>query len=197
MAETNIPLLSNLIREFGFGLYDAQRTQGEMKEMLLSVQDRFGWAKPALESGWKIVSTWERLEPSEARAPLPYVVFRALLSAALGWRWFQTALALFVSFHCLLRPGELYELRRSDVLMEGDENSSLIIRIAKGKRWVRGARGQYAKLEGRYVSDWVRRLLQSMPASASCLAGGAGGIRLALETSAEGSARRGGPVHTG
>ena len=93
-----MPMLSNLIREFGCALYDKQRTQGELKETILSIQDRFGWVKPALNAGWRVVNTWERLEPSEARAPLPFVIFQTRLVAAQGWGWFRMALGLFVSF---------------------------------------------------------------------------------------------------
>ena len=162
LAANNVALLSNLMREYGFGLYDAQRTQGELKETILSIQDQFGYAKPALSAAWRVVSTWERLEPSEARAPLPFMIFRSMLAVALGWGWSRMALALYVSFYCLLRPGELFDLRRCDILMEEEEGAAVMVRIRKSKRWVRGARGQYAKLEGKYVCDWVRQLLMRM-----------------------------------
>ena len=156
-----------MIREFGFALYDAQRTQGELKETILSIQDRFGYAKPALSAAWRVVSTWERLEPTKARAPLPFVVFQSMLVVALGWQWYRMALALYISFFCLLRPGELFDLMRCDVLMEDEEGSAVMLCIRKSKRWVRGARGQHAKLEGKYACAWVRRLLARMCPSES------------------------------
>ena len=65
----------------------------------------------------------------------------------------------------MLRPGELYELRLSDVLIEESAEAPIIVRIWKSQMWVRGARGQYAKLEGKYVSGWARLLLRRMAPS--------------------------------
>ena len=53
LAATDVPLLSNLVWEFGFALYDAQRPQGELREIILSIQDRCGYEKPALVASWR------------------------------------------------------------------------------------------------------------------------------------------------
>ena len=40
LANSNVGMLSNLVREFGFTLYDGRRAQGELREAILSIKDR-------------------------------------------------------------------------------------------------------------------------------------------------------------
>ena len=60
-------------------------------------------------------------------------------------------------------------MRRCDVWMENEVDAALVVRIKKPKWWVRGAPGQYAKLDAKYVCAWVRRSLMRMCPSESFL----------------------------
>lgn len=64
---------------------------------------------------------WDKLRPSVAYPPLTWP-----LTVAIACRMAQTgfllqAVGTLLSFHCLLRVGELTQLRKSDVAIRGDE----------------------------------------------------------------------------
>ena len=148
LAQRDHPQLTILAGEYGFSLYEKQRPQADLRDLLLGIQDLHGYARPALVDPWKVVRTWERLEPGEIRTPMPVLVLRALKAVALGWRWYRVALLLHIAYFALLRPGEVCALKRSDILLrESAQGVEMLIRMERVKSWSRGARSQYAKVD--------------------------------------------------
>ena len=62
------PQLAILAREYGFWLYEKQRPQVDLRDLLLGIQDLHGYARPALVAPWKVVRTWNAW--SRARSEL-------------------------------------------------------------------------------------------------------------------------------
>ena len=134
-----------------------------MRDLLLGIQDLHGYARPALVAPWKVVRTWERLEPGEIRTPMPVSVLRALKAVALGWQWYRVALLLHIAYFGLLRPGEVCALRRSDILLrESARGVEMLIRIERTKSWSRGAWSQYAKVDALQCCEFCNRFVRSM-----------------------------------
>ena len=117
LVRTDLPGLSGLMRDHGYNLYDSNRPVGDLKDTILGLTDAFAYARPAMNEAWRIVKTWERLEPDTARAPLPYEIYRAMRATALAWGWARIAMILHIAYFCLLRPAEIFGMRRSDVWM--------------------------------------------------------------------------------
>ena len=162
-AQRDHPQLSILVREYGFSLYEKQRPQADLRDLLLGIQDLHGYARPALVAPWKVVRTWERLEPGEIRTPMPVLVLRALKAVALGWRWYRVALLLHIAYFGLLRPGEVCALSRSDILLrESARGVEMLIRMERVKSWSRGARSQYAKVDALQCCEFCNRFVKSM-----------------------------------
>ena len=166
LALRDLPLLSTLAREFGFKLFETHRPGSDLRDTLLGVQDRFGFCRPALVASWRVVRTWERLDPSEARTPLPHSVLLACKAIALAWNWPRVALLLHLGFFCLLRPGELFALRRGDILLNTTAAGvDWLIRIAKSKSWSRSAKSQYAKLDAAQSCEFCVHFVGNMSPS--------------------------------
>jgi hypothetical protein len=173
------PRLSALMREYGYGLYDANRPVGDLRDTLLGVTDAQGYARAAMSETWRVVKTWEKLEPSEVRTPVPFNVLLAMRATALAWGWQTIAVLLHVAFFCLLRPAELFGLRRSDILLvETEAGTEWLVRLARTKSWSRSSRSQYAKLDAKNACDGCNLYVKSMartallwPASPAAFAG--------------------------
>ena len=152
------------MREFGYGLYDSSRPVGDLRDVLLGVTDQFGYAKAAMSESWRVVKTWKKLEPSEVRTPVPFSMFLAMRATALAWGWRTIAVLLHAGFFCLLRPAELFGLRRSAIfLVESAAGVEWLVRLAKTKSWSRTSRAQYAKLDARNACAGCNRYARGMP----------------------------------
>ena len=102
---------------------------GHCRHLLVGVADRFGWLRWVLGGPWKVVSAWERAEPAEPRAPIPVKWVRALIIGALSLGWMNMALSMLLGFFALLRPIELFTLRRRDLLLPGEHEQGPFILV--------------------------------------------------------------------
>ena len=118
---------------------------------VLGVQVSLGLSTPLLRSTWEAIKGWKSLTPTRPRVPiscfrLEVVVLTCLAEGARrrGYQrriWWSVALALWTGFVCLLRPGELLNLRRLDISFpegEGFESQAIgaviIVRKPKTRR---------------------------------------------------------------
>lgn len=118
---------------------------------IVAIQRTFKLSAPLLRGAWAAVRGWKSLLPSRSRVPITKYRLECLILRALsrGWseegiirrRWWSAALAWWLGFVCLLRPGELLNLRMGDIsLPEGDESvfhvlgAVVIIRRPKTRR---------------------------------------------------------------
>ena len=117
---------------------------------LVAVQRAFRLSAPLLRGAWSAVRGWRSMRPARSRVPITRYRLECMVVSALakGWsevgalrrRWWSAALAWWVGFVCLLRPGELLGLRSGDISLPETEASSaelgavLIIRRPKTRR---------------------------------------------------------------
>ena len=143
---------------------------------VLSIQRAFNIAGPLLKNTWIQLRGWRRLEPIKTRVPIAYHVLSAvlLLCLARGFsyhgrlraEWWSVMIGSWLAFEGLLRPGEVDELKISDLCFpEADElgqGISLVIgiRSPKTKRvWAR----QFALIQGRPLICWLRWWVADRP----------------------------------
>ena len=159
--------------EDGFRLY--QVTLG-----ILALQQKFRLSTALLRNTWAAVRGWRSLLPSKTRVPI--TEFR--VECAVIWamacgvaaeglqrrEWIACAIGWWLCFSCLLRPGEVLNLRRGDInLPEGDgdaEGSPLvavvIIRKPKTRRiW----REQFVLCNDGRLVGWLKWWLDGVPNS--------------------------------
>lgn len=81
-----------------------------VRNALLGLHDEWPHLRGALVSCWQDLRSWEDGEPFALRRPWPCSLVRATICLALAWGWWHIATALWVGFHCMLRPGEICAL---------------------------------------------------------------------------------------
>lgn len=137
---------------------------------LVAIQRSFRLSAPLLRGAWSAMRGWRALRPVRSRVPITRYRLECLLVCALarGWgecralrrRWWACAVAWWLGFVCLLRPGELLGLRCGDVsLPEGDQReveelgAVIIIRKPKTRRvW----REQFVVCADKTLVQWLR-----------------------------------------
>ncbi len=106
--------------DFGQFLYDQGRSLGDFKDAIFGVRAyRTQWRR-AFPCAWDSAWEWVALEPGERHPPLPRVVFAALVSLALLWRWWAVVVQLLLGFCGGARPGEACSRKRKHVILPRD-----------------------------------------------------------------------------
>ena len=72
----DLPLLSDVVRSFGWAAFDAGWPKNDYKDVILGIVDTSPWARPVLTAAWRVVARWNQLEPSAPHNPLPIDLFR-------------------------------------------------------------------------------------------------------------------------
>ena len=79
-------------------------------DLLSGFLKRFPWYRGRSSEAWRAFAIRSRATPRATRLSLDYVILRALVCAALLWRWRRVGALLVAGFHGLLRPAELSAL---------------------------------------------------------------------------------------
>ena len=147
LAQENVPWLSTLLEEYGAATYEAQRSRSYYAGTVNAVASHYGWLRPFLSASWRLLTTWEALEPPQLHPPIPLRVLQALVVLALSWDWWEVALLLLLGFYGLLRPSEYIALTPSHMLVSEADPDVLLLRVDEPKTRLRGARHQYVRVD--------------------------------------------------
>ena len=101
-------------------LYDCGRPFTHSSESLAALQSQHPFMRRQLTDAWASVKQWKLAEPRELRNPIPRVIMRALVVAALILDWPYTALGIWLAFDNLLRPSEATTRQRKHLLLTSD-----------------------------------------------------------------------------
>ena len=74
-----------------------------------------------LKQAWRLAKVWQRLEPPLRVLPLSPLLVAAFAGACVQMSFIPEAAALLVGFDCMLRSGELYNLRQKDITFLRDK----------------------------------------------------------------------------
>lgn len=90
-------------------LWDDEYSYTQASYLLSGLHDKFPVlkAKKALAGSWRALKAWDRLEPSEFRKPWPLVLLMAVVVVSFMYGRAAHALAYWVLFHGVARPGEV------------------------------------------------------------------------------------------
>ena len=148
-----------------FVAYEFERgtARGEVESAVLSFKERFDWTRLMLHPVWARIREWKLREPVEMRAPASEELTRSLMSCALSWGWWRTALIIYLAFHCMLRPSDHLPLIWEDIrLLAG--NFKVAVLVIKGPKTRKtGARRQHVLIEDVFLLRLLRDLLMRMP----------------------------------
>ncbi len=119
LGEIHIRRTVNVMCEFVEEQYNQNVAYTRCLDAILGLQQELHWLRTGLGPDWKLMSAWRMKEHVELRRPLPATVLMSTIVILLSWGMPFIAIGLWVSFHCLLRPGEFFGLKRKDTMFTG------------------------------------------------------------------------------
>ena len=114
------------------------------------------WMKRRIPHAWRLFSTWRRLEIPARAPPLTQRIVRGLAAYEMILGNFEMSALLLLSFHCLLRTGELLALNPSDLLLGEDSG---IVSLQSTKSGKRNAATEAISITDTVTLEAVRNLL--------------------------------------
>lgn len=155
--------LTEMLVGFGKYLYETGQSIYLLRQLVTFVQRRHPPFRSHLTKVWNLVSKWERLEPLSHRAPLPFVIFQAMVVTAMCWGWRRWAATTVLAFEGICRPGEVLSSYRRDLLLPSDlvvENpATCFLRVREPKGRFRGiGKVQHAKISSQQVVDFLEKV---------------------------------------
>lgn len=144
-----------------------------VKHALLGCQHLAPRLKGHLTCAWENMRTWEEQATTKLRPPLPVPLWVMMVGLARGhgWastsaadrhEWFVFAVLMEVGLLCLLRPGEICQLRHSDFALPGELSMGsgiAAIRVTSPKNRRQFGEQQFVSLSHPSVIAWLRMLL--------------------------------------
>ena len=105
--------------------------EGDPKTMakygMAAVQYRRPELRRNLKGAWQLVSLWNKLEQPLRATPLSPELVLAFAGTLWQWQWPRLAQLTMVAFCGLLRTGEMFQLKRQDVVLPRKEGQSAIL----------------------------------------------------------------------
>ena len=168
-----------LDRMFEAAVEDAHREGVKLYWVTLGVvalQRAFNVSGTLLKGAWRAIQGWRSLQPVRSRIPITAQVLYGLFVFGLreGWRedgflraqiW-GCVLALWLGFACLLRPGEILQLRVRDVSFSTASSSTLfdpgMVLVVRTPKTRRVCHKQFVLCSDVRLERWLRWWLQGL-----------------------------------
>mmetsp|Transcript_69315 Transcript_69315/g.225866 ORF Transcript_69315/g.225866 Transcript_69315/m.225866 type:complete len:163 (-) Transcript_69315:26-514(-) len=83
MARQDVPSLSDCLQKLGTHMLASGLAKREPAETVNAVVQILPWLRGSVAGSWKVVTTWEQLEPPELQPPLPLRMLKACMVCAL------------------------------------------------------------------------------------------------------------------
>ena len=149
-AHANIEEINVLLTQYGRMLYDVGRPLNHYSETINALSSLKPQIRRSLQGAWDLANSWTRQEPTAHHVALPVPVLLAMLATCYMWGWIRMAGLLALGWGAVLRPGELLQATRRDLLLPSDTGhfaSYAILAISEPKTRFSTARHQSAKLD--------------------------------------------------
>ena len=146
----NIDELNFIMVRYGRELYRAGKTYNQFAETLNALTTLKPGLRRMLTAAWDLGLSWTKQEPSQHHIPLPVPILLAMISISLTWGWVYMTGILALGFGGLLRPGEIVNALRGDLLLPRDSGFSaafVLLTIREPKSRFTYARVQTAKVD--------------------------------------------------
>lgn len=109
--------MDDLLSSFIERLWEDGDTKTLASYALASIQYHRPALKGHLQQSWKLLSLWTRLEQPRRATPLDPSLLLAFAGVLHRWQWVDLAHLTIVGFCGMLRTGEMFQLRRQDVVL--------------------------------------------------------------------------------
>jgi integrase len=145
--------ISDSLAAYGEFLYSRGDAHGIFVDTINSVVDKFRHLRRQLQAAKDVAEAWKLLMPVANHVPTPEILMLAMTSLAFIWHWEDVAILVYLSFVCMLRPGEALRLKYSDLLLPSrllSNDNVAYVSIIDPKMRRLAARREHVRLECPY-----------------------------------------------
>ena len=158
--------INAIVSRYGRLLYQAGKTYTTYAETINGLTSVRPSLRRQMQGAWDLGYAWMRQEPSQHHAAMPGVILLAILTTSLLWGWTHFAGSVALAWGALLRPGELFSLRRRNLLFPSDSGFSvpyLLVSLMEPKTRFTAARHQSTRLDIPDLLKLVTMIFEKLP----------------------------------
>ena len=116
------PLISDYLEE----LWSSGESRAEASNFLAALQDFDPKLKHRLPGSWRLMKTWTTNEMPSRAPPLTENILHAMVGWARFHEHLEFGLSLLIGFYCILRTGELLNLKSRDIQMSSASSPAVL-----------------------------------------------------------------------
>lgn len=147
---TFVEEINAVLCRYGRLLYEAGKTYNQYAETINSLTSMRPSLRRQMQGAWDLGYAWMRLEPSQHHIAMPAAILIGMVTTSLLWGWTHFAGCIALAWGSLLRPGELFTLKRANLLFPEDTGNTisyLLISLMEPKTRFTTARHQSTRLD--------------------------------------------------
>ena len=146
----NAHVLNEYLVQYGRSLFEAGWPYSHYSEVINAIAAKEPLLRRSLQPSWDLAFSWMREEPHVNHVAMPWQLLLAAIAISLVWGWPRVAGILALTWGGLLRIGEAFTAKRSDLLLPGDVNHTCdfaLLSVGEPKTRYKAARHQSAKID--------------------------------------------------
>ena len=163
---TYVEEINVILCKFGRTLYGAGKTYTQYAETINGITSLRPSLRRQMQGAWDLGFAWMRQEPSQHHVAMPSIILLSMITTALLWGWTYFAGSLALGWGALLRPGEIFNLKRHNLLFPSDSGFSiqyLLVSLQEPKTRFTTARHQATRLDIPDLLQVVTMIFEKMP----------------------------------
>ena len=146
----NFEEVAEAVVSYGKDMYQSGKSYGRFSETINALTTRRPALRRNLGAAWDLAFNWLVDEPHEHHAALPVTILLACVSLSLLWGWLREAAVLALTWTAVLRIGEVFAARRSDLVLPQDAAPGVwfaLLKVRLPKTRGRAARHQSSRVD--------------------------------------------------
>ena len=146
----NFEDVSEAVVAYGKDMYQSGKSYGRFSETINALTTRRPALRRNLGAAWDLAFNWLIDEPHEHHAALPVTILLACVALGLLWGWLREAAVLALAWTGVLRIGEVFSAKRSDLVLPQDAAPGVwfaVLKIRLPKTRGRAARHQSSRID--------------------------------------------------
>lgn len=162
----DVTKIDSLLAEYIEFMWEEGEPKSYANYAVASVQFHIPASRRQLHFSWKLVATWNKLEMPARVTPLSPSMAMSIAGLFYEWGYPSAGHMVMVGFSCFLRTGEMFQIRRQDVVLPASTQQGGIIFLKDTKG------GQRKQLQWEKVTVYEKVALDCLRALCKTKQGG-------------------------